>query len=404
MRILHVHKFFDLRGGAEVYMHELMRRQAEAGHEVHALSTRSPNNLPSRDASRFVTRYDLSRSDGWRTDAIKAANFLWNREAEQAMDRALRDFTPDVVHLNNTYHHLSASVLAPIRASGVPCVQTLHDLKLACPNYRMMTEGALCERCKGGHYFEAVKHRCLFPSFMPNALAAAEMYFTKLRQTYERAVRTFICPSRFLADTMVAWGEPAPKFTVVRMPVERRTPAARDGGYLLAVGRLSPEKGYEDLIRSAGRAPDVRIKIAGVGPVEERLREVMRAEKIENVELVGFKRGADLAALYDGAEAFVASPVGYENAPLAVLDALGYGLPILATHIGGLLEMVKDGVNGYLVPRGNRDTWTEALARFAALSDAAKARMAEESHRLADESFPDWTEHLQKITAVYEGV
>lgn len=409
MRILHVNKFFDLRGGAEVYMHELMRRQAETGHEVHVLSTRSPNNLPSRDTSRFVARYDLSQFDPtrpseWKTDAIIATNFLWNREAGHAMDRALRELKPDVVHLHNIYHHLSTSVLAPIRRRGIPCVQTLHDLKLACPNYRMMTEGALCERCKGCHYGEAVKHRCLFPNAMPNVLAAAEMYLTKLRQSYERTVRTFICPSRFLADTMIAWGEPASKFTVVRMPVERRTPAARDGGYLLAVGRLSPEKGYEDLIRSAGRAPGVRIRIAGSGPVEERLRDVMRAERIGNVELVGFRRGAELAALYDGAEAFISSPVGYENAPLTVLDALGYGLPILATRIGGLPEMVKDGVNGYLVPRGNRDMWTEALTRFTGLADGAKARMADESRRLAEESFPDWAGHLKMVMAAYEGV
>ena len=95
MRILHVNKFFDRNGGAEVYMHELMRHQSEAGHEVHVLSTRSPNNLPSQDASRFVARYDLSHFDPsrpkeWKTDAIIAANFIWNREAKRAMEKALR--------------------------------------------------------------------------------------------------------------------------------------------------------------------------------------------------------------------------------------------------------------------------------------------------------------------------
>ena len=408
MRILHVNKFFDRNGGAEVYMQELMRRQTDAGHDVHALSTRSPNNLPSRDMSRFVARYDLSHFDPsrpkeWKTDAIIAANFIWNREAKRAMEQALSDLKPDVVHLHNIYHHLSTSVLAPIRRSGVMCVQTLHDLKLACPNYRMATEGTLCERCKGGRYWEAVKHRCLFPGMMPNMLAAAEMGMTKLRQSYERTVRTFICPSRFMADTMAEWGEPAPKFTVVRMPIERKPLAHRDDGYLLAVGRLSPEKGYEDLIRVAGRVPEVRIRIAGIGPVEDRLREVIRSEKIENVELVGYKRGADLAELYDGAAAFISSPVGYENAPLTVLDALGYGLPVLATDIGGLPEMVQDGVNGYLIPHGSRDAWVMALKRFASLSDDARSQMAEESRRVAG-SFPDWGRHADLIRQVYEGV
>ncbi|MFH1078426.1 MAG: glycosyltransferase [Patescibacteria group bacterium] len=403
MKILHVNKFFDLNGGAEVYMHELMRAQADAGHEVHAFSTRSPKNLPSKDASRFVTRRDLSIREGAAKDVSKAAAFLWNREARHAMETALDDIQPDVVHLHNIYHHLSTSILAPIRKSGVPCVQTLHDLKLACPNYRMATEGALCERCKGGRYWEAVTHRCLFPSFAPNALAAFEMGFTKARQSYERTVRTFICPSRFMADKMAEWGEPASKMTVVRMPVTRRERAMRGGGYLLAVGRLSPEKGYEELMLAAGRVPGIRIKIAGIGPLEERLRDMMRREHIENVELVGFRRGEDLASLYREAEAFIACPIGYENAPLSVMDALGYGLPILATDIGGLPEMVTDGVNGYLIPHGNRDVWVATLKRFSALTDEARDRMASESTHLVEERFPTADRHLEQILSVYRG-
>ncbi|MBU2613028.1 glycosyltransferase family 4 protein [Patescibacteria group bacterium] len=403
MRILHVNKFFDLNGGAEVYMHDLMRQQAAAGHEVHILSTASPKNLPSKDASRFVIRRDLSIREGAWKDFGKAVAFVWNSEAEAAMDAALRDLKPEVVHLHNIYHHLSTSILAPIRKRGVSCVQTLHDLKLVCPNYRMATEGALCERCKGGRYWEAVKHRCLFPSFAPNALAAFEMGLTKSVQSYERTVRTFICPSRFMADKMIEWGEPASKMAVVRMPVLRRDPARRGGGYLLAVGRLSPEKGYEELILAAGRVPDVRIKIAGIGPLEERLREMMRRGRIENVDLVGFKRGDDLEALYREAEAFVACPVGYENAPLSVMDALGYGLPILATAIGGLPEMVTDGVNGFLVAHGNGDAWVEALKRFDTLSFEARDRMASESTRLINERFPTVERHLEQVLSAYRG-
>ncbi|MBI4138653.1 glycosyltransferase family 4 protein [Candidatus Uhrbacteria bacterium] len=405
MRILHVNKFFDLRGGAEVYLHELMARQRDAGHDVHALSTRSPNNLPSSDAFRFVTRYDLSISDGSSTDAKKAANFLWNREAKRAMQQTLDELKPDVVHLHNIYHHLSTSILGPIRRSRVRSVQTLHDLKLACPNYRMYTEGAPCERCKGGRYYEAVKHRCLFPNMLPNMLAALEMGMTKARQSYERTVSTFICPSQFMADKMVEWGEPPSKFTVVRMPVVRRERAPRGGGYLLAVGRLSPEKGYEELIHATARVPGMRIKIAGTGPLEDRLRSLIRAnERTSDIELVGFKRGQELEDLYRYAEAFIACPIGHENAPLAVLDALGVGLPILATDFSGLREMVADGQSGVLVERGNTDAWVEALKRFQALGDQEREEMARQSAVLAETNYPDWKGHVNALQDIYEAV
>ncbi|MEO5928020.1 MAG: glycosyltransferase [Patescibacteria group bacterium] len=403
MKILHVNKFFDLTGGAEVYMHELMRVQTEVGHEVHAFSTRSPKNLPSQDTSRFVARYDLAKSDGFLTDVKKAANFLWNREAKRAMEESLREIKPDVVHLHNIYHHLSTSILGPIKRAGIPCVQTLHDLKLACPNYRMYTEGSLCERCKGGKYFEAVKHQCLWDGFVPNMLAAAEMGFTKSKQAYERTVKTFICPSDFMANKMIEWGEPASKLTVVRSPVPRMSDrATRRGGYLLAVGRLSNEKGYESLLHASRAVPELSIKIAGRGPDEDRLRSYLRSNGMEHVELVGFKRGEDLATLYREAEGFIACPIGYENAPLAVLDALGYGLPILASDIGGLPELVRDGETGYLVTRADVDAWTAALKRFSVLSSEDRSRMADASYRFGQDSFPDWNAHELMIREIYQ--
>ncbi|MFA5935824.1 MAG: glycosyltransferase [Patescibacteria group bacterium] len=404
MKILHVNKFFDLNGGAEVYMHELMRVQREAGHDVHVLSTRSPANLSSKDAPRFVARHEMGHSEGPTKDIIKAAAFFWNREAKRAMEEAIRDVKPDVIHLHNIYHHLSSSILSPIRKAGIPCVQTLHDLKLACPNYKMYTEGSPCERCKGGRYLEAVKHRCLSSGFLPNMLAAAEMGFTKVKQSYERTVHTFICPSDFMAEKMIEWGEPASKFTVVHSPVPSMDArAVRGGGYLLSVGRLSPEKGYEQLVHAARSAPDVTIKIAGTGPEEDRLRSYIDAHRMTNVELVGFKRGNDLVELYRNAEAYIACPIGYENLPLAVLDALGYGLPVLATRIGGLPEMVKDGESGFLVARGDTDAWHATLKRFSVLSSEEKTTMADASFAHGRDAFPDWSAHEAMIRGIYEG-
>ena len=401
MKILHINKFFDLHGGAETVLHAEMEHQRALGHEVHAFSTQSPKNLPSPDAARFVERFDYAVQEGWRQNMRKAASFLWNREARRAVKDVLKEIKPDVIHLHNIYHHLSSSILGPIRESRIPCVQTLHDYKLACPNYRMFTEGAICERCKGGRYFEAVKHHCLSAHTGGNVLAAVEMEMTKLMQSYERTVRVFICPSQFMADKMAAWGEPSAKCTVipnaVDLPTERAT---RDGGYLLFAGRLSLEKGGETLIRAAANVPEIRIKMAGIGPEESRLRMLISSLNVSNVDLLGFVHRPGHESLWKQAAAFVAPSLSYDNAPLSVLESMAEGLPILASRIGGIPELVSHGENGLLIEPGNVGAWTMALREFAQTPEEIRSKLGEESRSRIERLFT-WDGHLELLFQAY---
>ena len=401
MKILHINKFFDLHGGAEIAVHNVMKRQRDLGHEVHIFSTSSPKNEFSEDAAYFVERFDYATQEGARKDLRKAASYIWNREAQHAVERMLEVIQPDVIHLHNLYHHLSTSVLEPIRRSKIPCVQTLHDYKLACPNYKMFTEGSVCERCRGGRYTEAITHHCLSSSSIANVLAAFEMGMTKFQQSYERTVQTFLCPSQFMVDKMAAWGEPPGKLVYHPNAVELSSrPATRDGGYVFAAGRLSPEKGFDVLIRAAARIPTLTVKIAGIGPEESRLRMLATSLSATNVQFLGFLRRSEHAEVWSRAIAHAMPSLNYENAPLSILDAMADGLPILGSRIGGIPEMVVDQGNGFLVEAGNVDAWADALATFSALSEPERTRMAEESRRLVVEKF-SWERHLKQLFALY---
>lgn len=407
MKILHIHKFFDQRGGAEQYVHRLMQKQAMAGHEVHILSTRSSTNLSTPDAKDtkyFIHRYDFSRAEGPRKDSAKALAFIWNREARRATERVLREIKPGVAHLHNIYHHFSTSILEPIRRSRIPCVQTLHDLKLACPNYLMFTEGAVCERCKGGRYWNPLLHHCLSSRALPNALAGAEMTLAKVSQAYERTVRRFICPSEFMATKMREWGEPAGKFVVLRNPADLAPAAAvGDGGYLLYAGRLTPQKGVETLIRAAAAIPEISVRVAGVGPDEERLRHLARSLSAANVVFLGFVPPDELAGLRRGAAALALPSAGYENSPLSVLEAMGDGVLVLASAIGGVPELVADGQTGLLAAPGNVAAWTRVIRRFQALTRDERRAMGEQA-RERIRRHHDWAGHLAGLERIYAEV
>ena len=401
MRILHVNKFFDVFGGTEVYMHETMKEQRARGHEVHAFSTRSPKNVASDDARFFVTRSVLNRKEGPKADALKAMRFVWNQEARRAMQEMLRDVRPDVVHLHNLYHHLSTSILGPIRAAGIPCVQTLHDYKLACPNYKMFVNGAPCERCKGGKYREAIKNECLFQGAVPNMLAVLEMNVAKLTQAYERTVKTFICPSNFMREKMEDWGEPANKLVCLPNPI--RIPDAsvpRGGGYLVYTGRLSPEKGLAGFLRAAVQLPDIPVKIIGTGPQEEELKALVRDAGAHHIEFLGFKPPVELAPIRARAEACLLPAIAYENCSIALLEAMADGLPCLTTRIGGNPELVKDGENGFLAKPDDERDWMRILRRFQATTPEARAAMGVVGRERARVRH-GWTQHLDALERLY---
>lgn len=401
MKILHVNKFFDFNGGAEVYMHEIAKRQREAGHDVHFFSTNSERNLPSRDQKYFVTRYDLKAAHGFITKLKIAKNFIWNTEAKKAFARELDDVKPDVIHLHNLYHHLSTSILSEIRKRNIPCVQTLHDYKLIAPNYGMFDHGAICERSRGGNYFAVVKHRCLGPSFIGNVLAALEMYFTKSTQAYEKTVALFLCPSRFLLEKMVDWGEPKGKFRLAPNPAELTPePATMGGGYLLFIGRLSPEKGLESFLRAAATIPELPIKIAGRGPEDEKLRTLIKSLGAHHVEFLGFVAPSHLEPVRRRAEALFQPSVFYENASLAILDAMGAGLSVLTTRIGGNPELVEDGVNGFLAIPNSVEDWTRTLRRFLATTPEIRKKMGE-AGREKIRSRHTWPHHLELVEKYY---
>lgn len=403
MRILHVNKFFDRHGGAEVYLHGLMEHERHAGHEVHIFSTKSVGNLSSADAKYFVTRYDFDRREGAIKDFRKTVNFIWNAEARRSLARQIADVKPDVMHLHNIYHHLSSSVLEPIRAANIPCVMTLHDYKLANPVYGMFDRHGVCEHAKGRKYFEIVKRRCLTPDVFGNALAAFEMWMTKRDRRYERTVQKFLCPSKFMRAKMIEWGEPADQLMHLPNPIEVPADRARrGGGYLLYAGRLSFEKGLETLVEAASRVPSMHIKIAGRGPEERFLRRLIAEHHVANVELLGFIEPEDLAVLRDRAEAVLLPSVSYENASTSLLEGMAAGLPCIASDIGGNPELVEDGVDGLLVKPNNVNEWTRALERFVSLSDEARRIMGERGREkiLAEHT---WEEHLKRVMECYRG-
>ena len=403
MRILHVNKFLYRRGGAEAYMLDLADLQRGRGHEVEYFGMQYPENEPHRFEALFPARVDFDPPPASiRRKVYGAGRLLWSPSAARGMEVVLEAFQPELVHLHNIYHQLSPSVLRPIGAAGIPAVMTLHDYKLACPTYRFLDHGKICEACLPHRFWSPLVRRCNGGSLTASALNGLEMTVHTAAGLYG-PVQRFACPSRFLEKKMregrvyperLRW---IPNFVDVDAIEPKRTP----GGGVVCAGRLSDEKGVDILIRAAAGHPRLQIDIAGEGPAREELEQLASATGVaERVRFHGRLPTGELQRLLRSASVMALPSRWYENMPLAVLEAFAAGLPVVASDLGGLPELIERDVDGQVVPAEDPGALGEALA--ALMADPKRAfSMGRAARDKAKNSFGPGP-HLERLDAIYQ--
>jgi glycosyltransferase involved in cell wall biosynthesis len=400
VRILHVNKFLYRRGGAESYMLGVADRQRQDGHVVELFGMTHTQNGPLRFAEHFPPQVDLDPFPVQTGERLRAAGRMFYSPASRSgLAAVLAEFHPDVVHLHNIYHQLSPSVLRAVEEAGIPAVMTLHDYKLACPSYLMLAGDQVCDACVDGHFTHAVAKRCKGGSLPASALLAAESAYQRRRRAYD-PVQTFLCPSRFLADLMTRAGVYADRLQVVPNFIDAASITAKraEGGGAIYVGRLSPEKGVGTLVEAAGLLPSLHVDIVGEGPDDSALRALAERRAPGRVTFHGrLPRERVLDLVRANAVAVLPSNCN-ENQPMAVLEAFACGVPVVASALGGLPELVPDSC-GLLVPPRNPTALAEGLGAVLADPAAALSMGARARARVLHGHAP--AAHLSALDAVY---
>lgn len=354
MRILFLNNFYYLRGGSEKVMFDEMRLLGEAGHEVAVFSRAHERNEPSEFQEFFPPPINTEQMSLSLQSLKVVKELISSSVARKGLAEVIKQFQPDIVHAHNIYGRLSLSVLDELKAADIPVVMTLHDLKLLCPSYLMLNRGEVCERCRGGRYYQAALTRCHRQSFPASLVYAVESYVNHRLGKY-RSVARFITPSRFLRDKCIEYGWAAEKFSYIPNFINenQHLEMTGDEGYLLYIGRLSPEKGVGTVLEAYCRmSPGLPLKIVGDGPERPSLEKMARDLKLP-VNFTGYLTGSDLKEAVAGARGVVIPSKCYENAPLSLLESFAAGKPVIASRIGGIPEMIEEGVNGFLFEPGD---------------------------------------------------
>lgn len=380
MKLLLIHNRYQQPGGEDAVFDFEASLLEGAGHEVYRL-------VASNDA--ITTVYQKIRT---------AWHLPWNTCGYRLVAEAIAANRPDIMHVHNTFPLLSSSTYEAAAAAKVPVVQTLHNFRVTCANGLLLRDAAPCELCIANTPFNAVLYRCYRNSYL-SSFAVARMIASQRRHRENLTkVARFVALSEFARSRFVLSGMPADKITV--KPNGATDSTFRNDGMgnaILFVGRLSAEKGVETLIKAA-RFISYPVRIVGDGP----LRDELEATAPPNVTFLGRLSRNMVIDEMVRARCLVLPSVWYEVFPLVVVEAYSVGLPVIASRLGSLVELVEDGVTGlHFAPN-------DALGLVGAIeqltSDAAfAARMGRASRRRYEERFsPECV--LRDLEAIYHSV
>ena len=348
MKVLLVNKFHYRKGGSETYYFTLAEALKARGHEVIFFAMQDEKNLPCEQEEYFVS--NASVSGGIKSKLNMLLHMTYSKEAYAKMKKLLQAEQPDLVILNLVHKQITLSIIDAIKEHDpkLPIFWTMHDLIAVCPAYTMRDgNNQICEKCLGGDYSHCVKNKCIKGSSLMSVLSKHEAEYIRKRKWYDK-VDLFISPSEFYQKKLEEGNFTSSPIVTMRNPLPLGTAfecSAENEGYVLYFGRLSQEKGVKTLIEAA-KLCGCRLVILGTGPEEDALKAF--AEGCSNIEFKGFQTGEVLTNYVKNSRCVVLPSEWYENGPYSAMEAMALGKPLIVSNMGGLPELVKDGVNGYI--------------------------------------------------------
>jgi glycosyltransferase involved in cell wall biosynthesis len=346
MKILFVHNAYQQPGGEDVVFQRERDLLRAAGHEV----------LEYRRFNDEINEYSMVR----RITLI--GRTVWASDSYRDLTALLRRHKPEIVHVHNAFPLISPSIFWACRNENVPVIQTLHNYRLLCPGGNFCRDGKPCEDCINGNYWQGAVHACYRKSHAESAAVALMLTVHHAKKTWTKMVNCYIVLTSFSRSKYVAAGFPEDQVRVKPNFVDP-DPGQRvgTGSHALFVGRLDPEKGVPTLLKAWLQMSHSRtLRIAGDGSYRPELEAF--AKVYTNVEFMGWLPRHRVVEEMKNARFVVFPSEWYENNPLVIIEAFACGVPVIASDLGAMKELVDHGRTGFLFRPGDVNDLARTMA------------------------------------------
>lgn len=335
LRIIVAHNHYQYRGGEDEVVDTEIALLEKNGHMVERYER---NNHEIEEINKL--------------DLLKQT--LWSNKTQKEIRKLIDGFEPDIIHVHNTLPLISASVYWAAYEAGIPVVQTLHNFRLACPQGMFLYKGKLCEDCLGHFPWRGVVKKCYRESMAQSAAVATMLGVHRILGTYREKITSYIALNNFCKNKFIQAGLPEEKIFIKPnfVDIPRVESIKRKGG--LFVGRLAQEKGIV-ILADALTQGKLQIDVIGVGPQETLL------SNHKGVKFLGRQSQEQVYEKMRSAAYLVMPSIWYENFPRTLVEAFACGLPVIASDLGAMAELIQHKKTGLLFKAGSATALSEAM-------------------------------------------
>ncbi|MCK4353153.1 glycosyltransferase family 4 protein [candidate division WOR-3 bacterium] len=408
MRILFIiHEFLPrYQGGSEIYLYRLAKALQERGHKTYVYTYGDFDEETVFNGIE-VKRVSHNHKRRWikYTTKIKKLLSLLPRLRDEFIEidfkNQLRLKKPDIVHIHHLIN-LSPRIIEIVKKAGIPLVITLHDYWFMC--YKAQLIKPSFKKCKGPLFLGLNCPFCLTPrpkffQFIYPFLALIFIYRNLYLRYSLKKADIVTSPSNFLRENFIQYGVSKDRIIHLNYGTNEKLfknirPRRKNKIIFAFIGAILPHKGVHVLINAFNKLKTKNVELHIYGDFSshpERMRYFQILRDLSPVETIEFKgpfNNNEIANILSKIDVLVVPSIWCENSPLVIHEAFMAGVPVIASNIGGIPEMVKDGVNGLLFESGN----------VGALS--AKLKQVIENPSLLNE----WRKNIRPIKTIKENV
>ncbi|HPE40328.1 MAG TPA: glycosyltransferase [Bacteroidales bacterium] len=335
MNILIIHNYYSVQGGEESVVAFQKKLLESKGHNV------------------LVYSRDYHEMKQWKWGKIGGLiTSIYNRKSINDINRILDDFNPEIALTHNLFPIISPAIIPFLKKKGVRVYQVVHNYRLFCPIGIFYNKHRICHKClQAGREWNCLFHKCN-QSIAASFSYACRAYFVR-KLHYFKSVSKFIVLSDFQKQILIENGyhnipiEVIPNSIPDKISLKNSVNDLNSKKYIGFIGRLTEEKGLLEFIKLAEMMPELEFRIAG------NQNNVQIKNIPSNIFFEGFLAPDEIDQYYKNAKLIIVPSKWLEVFGLVLIEAFSNYTPVIASKVGGMIDIIQHEENGYLVEVGD---------------------------------------------------